>query len=243
MKKLQLKVEERKILGRKVKKLRREGILPGNIYGKTIKSRAIQVPAAEFEKVSKEAGETQIVELSLGKTVHPVLIHNIMLDPRTGSPLHADFYQVDLKEKIKAMIPVEAVDEPKAVTDKIGLLLQPLSEIEVEALPTDLPEKISVDILPLAELEQQITVADLKIPANVQVLTDPTQVVFKIGELVSKEAEALAKQEEEAAAAAAAETTAEKGEQVPAEKEGEAKPETPGEEVKKEETPTEAPAT
>lgn len=229
-KRLQLKVEKRKVLGRKVKKLRKEGFLPGNIYGKTVKSQAVQVPFAEFEKISKEAGETQIVELSLGSTIHPVLIQHLQLDPRTGKPLHADFYQVDLKEKIKAMIPVEPLGEPKAVAEKIGLLLQPLSEIEVEALPTDFPEKIEVDVVNLAALEQQITVADLKAPAGVQILTDPNQVIFKIGELVSKEAEQLAKQEEETATAAAAETAAEKGE-APAENE------VPVEETKKEEAP------
>ncbi len=233
-KRLQLKVEKRKVLGRKVKKLRREGLLPGNIYGKTIKSQAVQVPFAEFEKISKEAGETQIVELSLDSTVHPVLIQHLQLDPRKGNVLHADFYQVDLKEKIKAMIPVESLGEPKAVAEKIGLLLQPLSEIEVEALPTDFPEKIEVDVTNLAALEQQITVADLKVSAGIQILTDPNQVIFKIGELVSKEAEQLAKQEEEVATAAAAETAAEKGE-APAENE------VPSEETKKEESPTPPP--
>lgn len=233
-KRLQLKVEKRKILGKKVKKLRKEGLLPGNLYGKTIKSQAVQASLVEFEKISKEAGETQIVELSLNSTLHPVLIQNLQLDPRTGNPLHADFYQVDLKEKIKAMIPVEPIGEPKAVAEKIGLLLQPLSEIEIEALPTDLPEKIEVDVTNLETLEQQITVVDLKVPANVQVLTDPSQVVFKIGALVSKEAEELAKQEEAAAAAAAAETAAEQGE-APAEEKVAA--ETPTEESKKEEAP------
>ncbi|MBI2622215.1 hypothetical protein HYW66_01085 [Candidatus Microgenomates bacterium] len=102
------------------------------------------------------------------------------------------------------------------------LLLQTLSEVEVEALPTELPEKIEVDVAPLSQLDQQITVADLKLPTGVEILTDSGQVIFKIGELVTKEAEELAKQEEAAATAAAAESAAERGEEAPAEAAAEA---------------------
>lgn len=212
MKRLSLKVEKRKILGKKVKKLRREGILPANIYGKDIKSQTVQLLLSEFEKVRKEAGETQVVDVALNSTIYPVLIQNIQRNPRTGALLHVDLHKVDLKEKLKAMIPIEANGEAKAVSEKIGLLLQPLSEVEVEALPTDLPEKIEVDITNLTELNHQITVADLKVSPIVAILTDPAQVVFKIGELVTKEAEKMAKAEEEAAVQAAAQAATEKGE-------------------------------
>ncbi len=222
MKRLSLKVEERKVLGKKVKKLRREGLLPANIYGKDLKSQAVQVLQKDFDKAFKEVGETQVLDVTLDAISHPVLIKNVQLEPRTGSFLHADFYKVDLKAKIKAMIPLEATGEAKAVADKIGLLLQTLSEVEVEALPTELPEKIEVDVAPLSQLDQQITVADLKLPTGVEILTDSGQVIFKIGELVTKEAEELAKQEEAAATAAAAEAAAERGEEAPAEAAAEA---------------------
>lgn len=178
--------------------------MPVNIYGKDIKSKALQVPLAEFEKMLKEAGETQVVDITFDSTVYPALIHNVQLDPVSGKALHADLYKVDLKAKIKAMVPVVSTGEPKAVADKLGLLLQTLSEVEVEALPTDLPEKIEVDVAGLAQLNDQITASDLKLPAQVSIVTDPAQVVFKIGELVTKEAEALAKAAEEQTAAAAA---------------------------------------
>lgn len=246
MKRLQLKVEKRSVLGKKVKKLRREGVLPANIYGKNLKSQAVQVPLSSFEKLLKEVGETQVIDVALNSTLYPALIHNLQYEPRTNALLHVDFYKVDLKEKIKAMIPVVAVGEAKAVQEKIGLLLQPLSEVEVEALPTDLPEKIEVEVSGLSNLDQQITAGGLKVPSTVQILTDPSQIVFKIGELVTKEAEELAKAEEEAAARAAAEAAAAKGEAPaeapseagPAEEaaplEGEAKPEP---EAKKKEPP------
>ncbi|MBI2031587.1 MAG: 50S ribosomal protein L25 [Candidatus Levybacteria bacterium] len=212
MKREKLKVEKRKILGKKVKKLRREGVLPANVYGKDIKSVSVQVAQKEFDKVFKEAGETGLVDLELDSKLLPVLIHNVQSD-YLGNPLHADFFQVNLKEKVKTMVPIVVIGEPKAVTDKVGLLMQIISEVEVEALPEELPENIEVNVEPLATVDEQVTVGDLKTAKDVTVLTDPTQVVVKISELVSKEAEELAAEE----AAAAEEAKAEAGEEEPAE--------------------------
>ena len=93
--------------------------------------------------------KTGVVELQLkGETkVRPVLIHNVQLHPVTDQPLHADFYQVSLKEKVTTEIPVELVGESPAVKEQAGVLTQPLSEVEVEALPTELPDKFEEDIL------------------------------------------------------------------------------------------------
>jgi large subunit ribosomal protein L25 len=244
MKHPKLTVEERKIFGKKLKTLRREGILPGNVYGKGIKSTAVQVLQKEFDKVYKEVGETGLVDLELKNQTLPVLIHNIATDYKRTF-LHADFYKVDLKEKIKAMVPVEAVGEPKAVAEKLGILMQILSEVEVEALPEELPEKIELNVEPLAEVGQQIIVGELKAIDGVQILTDPTQVVVKIDELVSKEAQELAAEEaakaEEAKAETSEETTAEgaaEGETTEGEAAGE---KTTEEAVKTEEKPKEEP--
>ena len=91
-----LKAEKRELFGRKVNRIRKEGLIPGNIFGNKIKSQAIQVNAKEFEEVFKEAGETQIIDLN-GK---PCLVSNLQTDPISGLVIHVDFRQVDLKEKI-----------------------------------------------------------------------------------------------------------------------------------------------
>ncbi len=205
MKHEKLKVEKRKVLGKQVKKLRRDGIIPANVYGKNIKSESVQVNASELEKVYKETGETGLVDLEFAGKSIPVLIHNVQKNFR-GKVLHTDFFQVNLKEKVKAMVPLEIVGEPKAVIDKIGLLMNILSDVEVEALPEELPEKIDVNVAHLANIDDQITVADLKAPAGVEVLTDASQVVSKIGELVTKEAAEEAAAEAAAAEAAKGET-------------------------------------
>lgn len=207
MKRPKLTVEKREILGKQVKKLRRKGILPANIYGKDIKSLAVQLPQKEFEKVFKEVGETGLVDIQVNGELKPSLIHNVQYDHLHNVSLHADFYQVNLKEKVKTMVPVRIKGEAKAVADKIGLLLQPLSELEVEALPEDLTEFIEVNIEPLASVNDQITVGEIKTPKGVTILTDLSQVVFKIGELVSKEAQKQAVAEAAAAEAAKAATT------------------------------------
>ncbi|MBI4999238.1 hypothetical protein HZB97_00520 [Candidatus Gottesmanbacteria bacterium] len=82
MEKHKLKAEKRKITGRKVKKLRQQGILPANMYGKGIKSLAVQLPVKDFLKVYEAAGETGIIELSLGQAKpDPVLVHNLQTHP------------------------------------------------------------------------------------------------------------------------------------------------------------------
>ncbi|MGE5041660.1 MAG: 50S ribosomal protein L25 [Candidatus Levyibacteriota bacterium] len=216
-----LPVEPRKVLGKKVKTLRRDGILPANIYGRDFKSTTVQLPAKEFKKVYDVVHETGLVDVTLDGQAIPVLIKNVVLNPLTEEFLHADFHKVNLKEKIAAKIPVEPVGEPKAVADKAGLLEQPLMELEVEALPTELPEKIEVNVESLAAVDDQVLVSDLEVPAGVEILSDESLVVFKIGELVTKEMEEQMAADEAAAEEAAAETAegetpAAEGEEAPA---------------------------
>lgn len=207
MKREQISVQPRTVTGKKVRVLRKDGVLPANVYGKQMTSIAVQLPAKDFAELYKKVHETGLVDLTVEGKVYPVLIHNVQRHPITHDPLHADFFKVNLKEKITANIPVVMVGEAQAVTDKKGVLLQLLSELEVEALPTDLPEHIEISVEKLAEVDEQITVAEIKAPANTVITNDPAQAVFRIGELVSKEAE-----EQEALEAAAAEEAKAEGE-------------------------------
>lgn len=212
MKRESLKAEKRTITGKKVKHLRREGILPANIFGKGMTSQSLQLPLKEFRAVYDKVHETGLVDLTIGSESYPVLIQNIHVQPMTHTPLHADFFKVNLKEKVKATIPIVGLGEPKAVTDKIGVLLQSLSEVEVEALPTDLPENLEISVEGLAQIDDSLTIADLKVPTGVEVMAEPAEMIFRIGELVSEEAEELAAEEEAAAEAASEEGAAETGE-------------------------------
>lgn len=201
-----LNSEKRTVLGKAVKKLRREGQLPANVYGKGLSSTAIQVSAKDFETVFKEVGETGLVDLVFEGKSHPVLVKNLQLEYPLRTPLHVDFYQVNLKEKVKTMVPLEIIGEPKAVTDKIGLLLQQINEVEVEALPTELPEKLEVNVEGLAQIGDQIMVSSLSKPEGVEILTDPEQIIVKIDEPVVEEPEEEAPAEGEEGETTEAET-------------------------------------
>lgn len=206
MKRDSLVATKRTITGKQVKHLRRDGILPANLYGKGIDSQAVQLPIGDFKKIYNEVHETGVVDLKVeGMDAVPILIKNVAIHPTTYEPLHADFYKVNLKEKVRATIPIVAVGEPKAVTDKIGVLLQTLNEVEVEALPTDLPESIEVNVENLVNIDDSLTLADAKIPTGVEITAEPTEMIFRIGELVSEEVEELAEEEAAEAEAAAAE--------------------------------------
>lgn len=211
MDKITLNAQKRTIVGRKVKKLRKDDIVPANLYGKKIKSQAVQVAEKEFGSVFSKVGETGLVELALDKAAHPVLIHNVAVHPVTGTPLHVDFFQVDLREKIQTKVPLSFAGDAPAVVNKIGVLLHILPELEIEALPTDLPEKIVVDVSKLAAVGDVLKVSDLLVSDKIKILTDVNLELVKVAPLVSKEAEQMARQEAEAKAAAAAEKAAEAG--------------------------------
>ncbi len=209
MKRESLKVEKREVVGKKVKHLRRNGILPANMFGKGVKSQSLQLALKDFEEIYKKVHETGLVDLSIGSEVHPILIQNVQIHPITHTPIHADFFKVNLKEKVRASIPIIAVGEPKAVSEKIGVLLQPLSEVEVEALPADLPENLEINVEKLVAIDDNLTIADLKAPNGVEILAEPHEMIFRIDELVSEAAEELAAEEEAEAQAASEESESE----------------------------------
>ncbi len=182
-----LKADKRKIFGRKVKNLRNEGILPANIYGKNIESTAVQIDQTSFQKLFVKAGETELLDLQVDKEkeAHSVLIRNVQVDPVTDEPLHVDFMQVILTEKVEAAVPIQFVAEAQAVKEGKGIFLELLDELEVEALPTDLPSQIEVDISGLKEVGDGIVVKELKLPKGVSVNTGTEELVCKIEALAA----------------------------------------------------------
>lgn len=208
-----LEAQKRKIFGRKLKRLRREGILPANIYGRGVESLAIQVNLQSFQKLLSKVGETEIVELNVEgeKKARPVLIHGTQSDPVTDQLLHADFHQVDLTEKVIVAVPIVFVGKSPAV--EVGnMLLELMNEVEVEALPTKLPSKIEIDISELKEVGDGIVVADLKLPKEVKVQAQGEDLICKV-EAPSIKEEKEEKPAEEAGVEVEAEVKEEKAEE------------------------------
>lgn len=206
MEKTALTAKIRTITGRKVKKLRQSGLIPANLFGKNVKSLSLEIPVADFLAVYKKVGETGLVELKTDKDVFHTLISKVQTHPINRAPVHAEFHAVSLTEKIKAHVPVELIGESQAVKDGVGLLLQTLSEVEVEALPTDLPEKIEVDVAKLVAVGDQVVVADIKLSEKVAILTPGEEIVVKVVTAVSEETK---KEEEKKAAEEAAKAATE----------------------------------
>lgn len=177
-----INAQTRTVLGRKVKQLRKEGLLPATVYGKGFEPISIQLNCAELEKVYDTVGESSLVTLNLEKENLPVLFRNAQYHPVTGYMIHIDCYKVNLKEKITTFVPIELTGESPAV--KAGNIMVPVTEeVEVEALPTDLPESITVDISVLENIDSVITVADLMVDrSKVEILTSAEQVIVKVEE-------------------------------------------------------------
>lgn len=215
----QLKAQVRTLLGRKVKQLRKEGLLPATVYGKGFDSISVQINLIEAEKIFNEIGESGLVELIVDeKEKLPILFRNPQYHPLDEKLIHIDCYKVNLKEKISAMVPIEFVGESQAVKDG-NTLVTVTDEVEVEALPADLPESIEVDLTVLENLESTITVADLKVDkSKVEILTDAEQLIAKVEEPRTEEEEPAVEVSPEDV-----EATAQKGDQAESEEKAEDK--------------------
>jgi large subunit ribosomal protein L25 len=179
MENLKLQSEKREKIGKKNKTLKGQGLVPAVLYGKDVKSENLKVDRKEFDRVYKEAGESALLDLSVGSDVRKVLISEVQVDPVTGDYLHIDFHQVNLREKVSTEVPLEFLheEEAPAIKELEGTLVKEKHEIEVECLPTEIPHEITVDLMVLKTFEDVIRVSDIKVPENVEILNDPEEVI------------------------------------------------------------------
>lgn len=170
----------RTVTGRKTRELRRQGKVPSTIYGKGLDPITIEFNLVDFKPIFAHVGESGLVDIIIDSQKHPVLFKNPQYHALTDILLHIDCYQVNLKEKITATVPIEIIGESPAV--KLGNVLVEVSDsIEIEALPADLPEKITVDISNLTEVDQMITVEALDIDKSIlEIKTPADQVIVKV---------------------------------------------------------------
>lgn len=209
MNRMTLTVMPRTLLGKKVKQLRREGTIPGHIFGYQTEPINVAVNNVDLLNTYQEAGDTGLVDLILDSKTYPVLIQNIQIHPITNQFLNVDFHKVNLKEKVTVSIPVVQIGESPAVTSNIGVIDQPVNEIEIEALPADLIDEVAFDISKLTDIDQEVFVSDLLVPATVTILTEPETLVMKVGPLVTADMQATLEAAEAVTEAAQAEEAAE----------------------------------
>jgi large subunit ribosomal protein L25 len=177
---MQLKASARQPLGKRSRRVLREGKLPAILYGHNTEPTPILLDKLEFQKVFVKSGRTHLVDLAIDGRTEKVLVREIQTHPRRLGPIHVDFYQVDLQEKIEVEVPIHLVGESAPVKRGDADIMQPLHTIRVQCLPSDIPEALEVDITPLEEIEMELRVSDLIVPKNVTVLDDPEELVVKI---------------------------------------------------------------
>jgi len=172
-----LKAKSRKELGKKVKKLRMQGILPAVLYGSKEKPQHLEINGQEFDKAYQQAGESSLISLEVDSKKFLVLIHQVQADPLSLRPIHVDFFQPSLKEEITAKVALVFDGEAPAVKDLGGTFVRNISEIEVKALPQNLPHEIRVDISSLLTFANSILIKDLKLPEGVKALRGQEDIV------------------------------------------------------------------
>jgi len=176
---IKLQVQLRDKLKKAVSVLRSAGKIPAVLYGHKVENVNLEVDASKFEKVLKEAGENTVVDLEIeGKGSVKTIIADYQVDPIKGKVSHADFHQINMKEKINANIPLKFIGESKLIKEEGGILIHNLSEIEVRCLPDKLIHEIEVDTSVINDFDQTIEVKDLKIPADLEIIGhEPEDVV------------------------------------------------------------------
>lgn len=164
----------------KVAFLRKDGMIPGVLYGPKTPPLSLKVEEREFAKVYGQAGESSFIALEVEGASSPVLVREVQLEPIRGKIIHVDFYQPPLDREIEITVPLVFEGEALAVKDLGGTLIRNLQEVEVKALPQNLPHEIKVDITSLATFEDKIFVKDLLGTVNGEILRAPDEIVARV---------------------------------------------------------------
>ncbi len=192
-----LELDPREILGKKVKRLRREGIIPVHLYGQGVESRSLQCDAPKLIQVLSRAGGNTPITISIRGEGGSQLAfaREIQWDPRRDDLTHVDFLVAEATRLVSAQVPIILIGESAGARISGGTVMQQLRNVDVEALPLEMPAQIEVDLAILTEAAGVIRAGDLAFAANVNLLTDPDDVVVRI-EAARVEAEFVAEEEE-----------------------------------------------
>ncbi|MHB8600554.1 MAG: 50S ribosomal protein L25 [Ktedonobacteraceae bacterium] len=192
--KVELIVTPRVASGKAAKRLRKDGILPANIYGHHEDSQSIQIEVRDFERVLRLHAATGLINLrqSGDGAIQTALIRHVQHDPRSGKPIHVDFFRVSMSERLNVKVALHFVGESLGVKNEGGVLLHLLDTIEIEGMASDLPEFIEVDISPLTDIDSILHAGDVKLPDGFTLLTDANEGVAKIAATRAEKADEAA---------------------------------------------------
>ncbi|HSW81545.1 MAG TPA: 50S ribosomal protein L25 [Candidatus Saccharimonas sp.] len=193
--KISLVAEDRTVVGKKVKQLRKQGLVPGVVYGHDVAAKPVTIQAVAATKAWRAAGKHHVIEVTIGGKKQLTMIKSADVDPVKHSLRHLSLFAVKQNEKVEAEIPLKVAGEGETPAEKAGLVvLKALEAIQVQSLPAALPDFLEVPGDKLVEPGDHLTVADIMPIKGVEILTDPEVVVVS-----AYEPSALAAQNENAA--------------------------------------------
>lgn len=210
MDKVVLTATKRDVIGKQVKAMRREGKLPGVIYGRHLEPISIALDSHSAGLALAKVSASSLVTLDVDGTEYPALVRERQRDYIKGVLTHVDFLAVDMNEKLRTSVGLAFVGVSAAVKDYNGILVHNLERLEVECLPGDLPERINVDIAMLKQIGDIIRVRDLAVSDKVRILADPEETIAVVT-ITKEETPGGAAGAEGAAEAASPELSVERG--------------------------------
>ncbi len=176
-----LTAQPRDLIGKKVKQLRRSGMIPAVVYGSQLpKPLALKIEEKVLLSVVAKAGRNRLIRLGLDGEQRMVLTRDVQRNPITGRLVHVDFQEVSMTERITSQVPLVLVGVSPAVARGEGLLIHGIDVVEIRALPLDLPSSIEADVTGLVALNQAIMVGELKVSDKIEILTPRDEMVAKV---------------------------------------------------------------
>ena len=190
MEQIELAAQLRSTTGKKVKRLRSQGLMPLVVYGRKTETVHIQATTSEVARALARSGG-QLIVLTVEGESEPrmVLPRDIQRDVITGAFLHADLYQVDVTEKVQVEVPLSVVGEPRLVSTGEAFLSIVLNSVEIECLPTDIVQSLEVDVSSLVEMDDALHVRDLLVPDGIEILTDGDEMIARLQYIAEEEEE------------------------------------------------------
>jgi large subunit ribosomal protein L25 len=203
-----LEAQPRTITGKKVSQLRNQGLVPAIIYGAKIEPIQVQIPYRALELALRSAGGTHLINIDLGKKKQTVIARSVQRSILKGTIEHVDFLAVDATTKLRTEVPVHFINEAPAIQRSLGVLLNGISTLEIEALPADLIDHVDVDLSSLENVNDAIFVRDLKLSDKLSIMTGEDEMIVRIivqqvedeaatGEVSSSEPEVIKKGKED----------------------------------------------
>lgn len=183
---INLTLEPRKTIGKAVKHLRSEGIIPAVIHDHGKPSLHVQGDQTALLKVWRQAGKHHAIEIKSGEHNYTALIKDASFDPKKHRLTHIVFNAVDRNQKVEAAVPIHpkyAEDNEASPAERAGLIvLTQLESVEVKATASNLPDALEYDAEKLVEVGDHLTVADLVVPAGVEIVTEAEHAIATVYE-------------------------------------------------------------